>query len=281
MVTKELKAGKKLNLDNFIGLGEYLHRNYYLRDRKLNSRFFLDMLGKAIIDTLNKPLVYANLFSDPSLNRPAIVVVPRGKISQYYYFLYKVIILTMDCNIGEITHLKLTGSKSQLTMGSSNMCVQDKHADRCLITYRERYRREYHEILIKKKTDDTGVTYTFDEVTTSNLYELIVKPSLAEKIFRTYPHMYVAITKEALDLPLDEQPWFVGYLEDDYERKELASGMQLPNLEVDTNLVLLKVLQTRHLFSRTAMKWVIFTCNGLRPTNREATRPRRTLIRSN
>jgi hypothetical protein len=59
---------------------------------------------------------------------------------------------------------------------------------------------------------------------TDNLYELIVKTKIFETIFGSYSlHHFVAVTKEALNLPLEEQPWFFGNISDT-ELLALASG---------------------------------------------------------
>lgn len=76
-----------------------------------------------------------------------------------------------------------------------------------------------HEITVQ------NLPFIYEGVSAANLYELIVKTSLADKFLRTFPHQFVAVTKEALDMPFDEQPWFFGNISQE-EAKSILIGTQ-------------------------------------------------------
>ncbi len=76
-----------------------------------------------------------------------------------------------------------------------------------------------HEIKIQKQGDQ----FIFEEFCTNNFYELLMRTSLFEKIFKTFPHQFVAITREAQELPIEEQPWFFGCITD-AEVRHLLKG---------------------------------------------------------
>ncbi len=57
--------------------------------------------------------------------------------------------------------------------------------------------------------------FTYEGMTTENIYELLVNTSLAEKLLRNFPQQFVAVTDRALNLPYEEQPWFFGGISDE------------------------------------------------------------------
>ena len=65
--------------------------------------------------------------------------------------------------------------------------------------------------------------YTYDGITTTNVYELILRTNISEKLFSSYPQQFVAVTKELLDQPYEQHPWFHGLLTDE-GRIGLATG---------------------------------------------------------
>lgn len=65
--------------------------------------------------------------------------------------------------------------------------------------------------------------YTYEDLTTTNIYELVVKTSLGTQILRSFPHQFVAVTDHALNLPFEEQPWFFGNISYE-EAKNIVSG---------------------------------------------------------
>jgi len=94
------------------------------------------------------------------------------------------------------------------------------------LIYRERNGSK-HDIAIQTKIDqsenDFSITYIHDGIATKNIYELLLKTTLAEQMFKSYPQQYIAVTKELLELPYEQQPWFRGMLFD-AERKSLTAG---------------------------------------------------------
>lgn len=92
------------------------------------------------------------------------------------------------------------------------------------IVYRNRDDSE-HEISIRCKSDKS-LGYGYEDFETDNLYELILRTSLFEKIFSTYSHQVVAVTNEALSLPLEDQPWFFGNISE-ADVLAFASGTDL------------------------------------------------------
>jgi hypothetical protein len=77
-----------------------------------------------------------------------------------------------------------------------------------------------HEIEIPSRPD---VGYTYEGLATKNIYKLIVKTSLGEQFLRSFPHQFVAVTKQSLSLPFEEQPWFFGNISEE-EAKSVLCG---------------------------------------------------------
>lgn len=132
--------------------------------------------------------------------------------------------------LGELLPISIFCKRTHYYNNKSNVFTRDTNGDERIITYRERFSKEQIEISIKKSiADDEKTLFSYEDISTSNFYELIFKSSLAEKLFGTYPHVYVALTKEALELPIDEQPWFFGEISVN-EQRVLEAGTRLEYL---------------------------------------------------
>jgi hypothetical protein len=124
---------------------------------------------------------------------------------------------------GNLLRLNTIGSKKEFNKKFSNFMMQ-KGSEINTLIYRDRDATE-HSIQVNKKCEDNGFDiYSYENMETDNLYELIVKTKIFETIFGSYSlHHFVAVTIEALNLPLEEQPWFFGNISDT-ELLALASG---------------------------------------------------------
>ena len=89
-----------------------------------------------------------------------------------------------------------------------------------------------HEIEIPTRPD---VGYTYEGLATKNIYKLIVKTSLGEQFLRSFPHQFVAVTKQSLSLPFEEQPWFFGDISEE-EAKSVLCGRIWFNFQRDLDL---------------------------------------------
>lgn len=84
-----------------------------------------------------------------------------------------------------------------------------------MIIYRNRHNTAHYEITFNcKNINIDTLIYEYEDKETNNIYELILRTSLFEKMFGEFPRSFVAITNEALNLPLEEQPWFFGNISD-------------------------------------------------------------------
>ena len=117
------------------------------------------------------------------------------------------------------------GPESALLKGRRNFWISENESS-ATITYRERNYDEDHQIIIQKDSDGY---YFYENCRTSNLYALIVSSSLSATLFSSYPHTYVALTDETINMPLDQQPWFVGIVRQ-HEQKIFASGTILTKI---------------------------------------------------
>ena len=65
--------------------------------------------------------------------------------------------------------------------------------------------------------------YEYGTIISSNIYDIIARSSLYSTIF-SGPDQHVALTEEALKLPLEDQPWFIGAVTEKGDLKDFEKG---------------------------------------------------------
>jgi hypothetical protein len=100
--------------------------------------------------------------------------------------------------------------------------VDPTDKSKCVLQYYD-HKHKLHEIIIPiegiNDYEYSAREYVYGDYRSSNIYDMIVSTQIGEEIFRPFPHQLVAITEEALNLPLEEQPWFFGNLKKEAIRK--------------------------------------------------------------
>ena len=111
----------------------------------------------------------------------------------------------------------------------SNFYVEPNTDATSSLIYRERNGTK-HQIEIGRRLDQSSDSisnvYSYENMETKNMYELLVRTSLATRIFSSYPHQYIAVTKELLELPYEQQPWFRGIITEK-GRRAVGTGKEL------------------------------------------------------
>ena len=154
------------------------------------------------------------------------LIIPDGNFGKGIQFTYA------QFNIlGELLFASKLGSAIKFKKYYSNFNIKNR-SDFCTIKFRHRNSTQQNEIHIPKKrnlTEDGPNIYKYESFKTENLYRLILQTSLLDKIFGSYLHQFVAVTKESLNLHLEEQPWYFGNITDT-QKFAIASGTFETNL---------------------------------------------------
>jgi hypothetical protein len=134
-------------------------------------------------------------------------------------------IVEIIAKIGELLHLERISQSRAFHRKYTNFCVKNKKGNHVSLLYRG-HDGTQHNIDIETKTDQSGAIsqYCFASKSSTNIYSLILHTSLSSLIFAHYPHQLIAVTRELLALPYEQQPWFRGIITFDEERA-IAAGM--------------------------------------------------------
>jgi hypothetical protein len=130
---------------------------------------------------------------------------------------------------GELLNMDCIEQHKAFNRKFSNFYVEPKTDSTSSLIYRERNGTK-HQIEIGRRLDQSGDSishvYSYENMETKNMNELLVRTSLATRIFSSFPHQYIAVTKELLELPYEQQPWFRGIIT---EKGRRAVGTDAPS----------------------------------------------------
>lgn len=129
--------------------------------------------------------------------------------------------------IGELLKIEKLVQNRGFRREKTNFRIRlKKGTNQLTLSYREK-NGTVHDIdvaSIDQSESSLPVTYSYDGLSTQNVSELILHTSLRQKIFQGLPHKLIAPTKELLELPYEQQPWFMGMIST-AARDAILSGM--------------------------------------------------------
>jgi hypothetical protein len=158
--------------------------------------------------------------------------------------------------LGELLNMDCIEQHRAFNRKFSNFYVEPKTDSTSSLIYRERNGTK-HQIEIGRRLDQSGDSishmYSYENMETKNMYELLVRTSLATRIFSSFPHQYIAVTKELLELPYEQQPWFRGIITEKGRRavgtgkdliRNIANYDTCQNVTRSSSKVFFRIIQT-------------------------------------